>query len=103
MDLDITKIALKPEMLAELIILIEKGTISGKIAKEILPELLEKGGSPQEIVESRGLVAISDPDELGAIIDKILADNPDKVEQYRGGKTKLQGFFVGQIMKATSG
>lgn len=102
-DLNINKIALKPEMLAELIKLIEDGTISGKIAKEILPELLEKGGSPKEIVESKGLVAISNPDELGAIIDKILAENPDKLEQYRAGKTKLQGFFVGQIMKATSG
>lgn len=102
-DLDINKIALKPEMLAELIKLIEEGTISGKIAKEILPELLEKGGSPKEIVESKGLVAISNPDELSTIIDKILAENPDKLEQYRAGKTKLQGFFVGQIMKATSG
>ncbi|AFZ55270.1 Asp-tRNA(Asn)/Glu-tRNA(Gln) amidotransferase subunit GatB [Cyanobacterium aponinum] len=102
-DLDINKIALKPEMLAELIKLIEEGTISGKIAKEILPELLEKGGSPKEIVESKGLVAISNPDELSTIIDKILSENPDKLEQYRAGKTKLQGFFVGQIMKATSG
>ncbi|RMD68789.1 MAG: Asp-tRNA(Asn)/Glu-tRNA(Gln) amidotransferase subunit GatB, partial [Cyanobacteria bacterium J149] len=66
-DLDINKIALKPEMLAELIKLIEEGTISGKIAKEILPELLEKGGSPKEIVESKGLVAISNPDELSTI------------------------------------
>ena len=102
-DLDINKIALKPEMLAELVKLIEDGTISGKIAKEILPELLEKGGSPKEIVESKGLIAISNPDELVAIIDKIIAENPDKLEQYRAGKTKLQGFFVGQIMKATSG
>ncbi|MBD2393970.1 Asp-tRNA(Asn)/Glu-tRNA(Gln) amidotransferase subunit GatB [Cyanobacterium aponinum FACHB-4101] len=102
-DLDINKIALKPEMLAELIKLIEEGTISGKIAKEILPELLEKGGSPKEIVESKGLIAISNSDELSTIIDKILAENPDKLEQYRAGKTKLQGFFVGQIMKATSG
>lgn len=102
-DLNITQIALKPEMLAELIALIEKGTISGKIAKEILPELLENGGSPQALIESRGLMAISNPDELGAIIDQVLADNPDKLEQYRAGKTKLQGFFVGQIMKATGG
>jgi len=103
LELDITKIALKPEMLAELIILIEKGIISGKIAKDILPELLEKGGSPQEIVENRGLIAISDPKELEAIIDKILAENPDKVEQFKAGKNKLQGFFIGQIMKETSG
>jgi aspartyl-tRNA(Asn)/glutamyl-tRNA(Gln) amidotransferase subunit B len=102
-ELTINQIALKPEMLAELIALIEKGTISGKIAKEILPELLEKGGSPKAMVESRGLMAITNPEELGAIIDQILTDNPDKLEQYRAGKTKLQGFFVGQIMKATNG
>ncbi|WP_069791092.1 Asp-tRNA(Asn)/Glu-tRNA(Gln) amidotransferase subunit GatB [Cyanobacterium sp. IPPAS B-1200] len=103
LDLDITKIALKPEMLAELITLIENGTISGKIAKEILPDLLEKGGSPKQIVESKGLVSISDPDELAKIIDEVLAENPDKLEQFRAGKTKLQGFFVGQLMKKTGG
>ncbi|BAQ64149.1 Asp-tRNA(Asn)/Glu-tRNA(Gln) amidotransferase subunit GatB [Geminocystis sp. NIES-3709] len=99
----INDIALKPEMLAELITLIENGTISGKIAKDLLPELLEKGGSPKEIVESKGLIAISNPDELAEIIDKIIAANPDKLEQFRAGKTKLQGFFVGQIMKETGG
>ncbi len=103
LDLDITKIALKSEMLAELITLIEKGTISGKIAKEILPELLEKGGSPKQIVETKGLISISDPDELSKIIDEVISANPDKLEQFRAGKTKLQGFFVGQIMKQTGG
>lgn len=99
----IKDIALKPENLAELITLIDNGTISGKIAKDLLPELLVKGGSPKEIVESKGLIAISNPDELAEIIDKIIADNPDKLEQFRAGKTKLQGFFVGQIMKETGG
>lgn len=99
----INEIALKPENLAELITLIEKGIISGKIAKDLLPELLVKGGSPKEIVESKGLIAISNPDELAEIIDKIIAANPDKLEQFRAGKTKLQGFFVGQIMKETGG
>jgi aspartyl-tRNA(Asn)/glutamyl-tRNA(Gln) amidotransferase subunit B len=102
-DLDITQIALKAEMLAELITLIERGTISGKIAKEILPELLTKGGSPKELVESKGLIQISDPKELEKIIDEILAANPDQLEKYRAGKKKLQGFFVGEIMKQTGG
>jgi aspartyl-tRNA(Asn)/glutamyl-tRNA(Gln) amidotransferase subunit B len=102
-DLDITEIALKPEMLAELITLIEKGTISGKIAKEILPDLLSKGGSPKELVESKGLIQISDPRELEKIIDGVLAANPDKLEQYQAGKTKLKGFFVGEIMKQSGG
>lgn len=99
----IKDIALKPENLAELITLIDNGTISGKIAKDLLPELLVKGGSPKEIVESKGLIAISNPDQLAEIIDKIIAANPDKLEQFRAGKTKLQGFFVGQIMKETGG
>lgn len=96
-------LALTPAILAELIEAIEQGTISGKIAKEILPELLEKGGSVKALVESKGMTQISNTDELNAIIDEILAANPDKVEQFRGGKTKIQGFFVGQVMKRTSG
>jgi len=99
----ITDIALKAEMLAEMVKMIEDGTISTKIAKEILPDLLTQGGSPKAIVEARGLSQISDPKQIEAIIDEVLAANPDKLEQYRAGKKKLQGFFVGQIMKQTSG
>ncbi|MGC1246286.1 MAG: Asp-tRNA(Asn)/Glu-tRNA(Gln) amidotransferase subunit GatB [Spirulinaceae cyanobacterium] len=101
--LNITEIALTSESLAELIGLIEKGTISGKIDKEILPELLVKGGSAQELVEKKGLVQISDTAEIEKIIDEILGANADKVEQFRSGKTKIRGFFVGQVMKKTSG
>ncbi|MFW6296104.1 MAG: Asp-tRNA(Asn)/Glu-tRNA(Gln) amidotransferase subunit GatB [Halothece sp.] len=102
-NLEIVDLALKPAILAEIVNLIEEGTISGQIAKEILPELLEKGGSAKELVESRGLIQISDTGELEKIIDELLAENPDKVEQFRSGKTKIQGFFVGQVMKKTSG
>ena len=101
--LTIGEIALKPESLAELIGLIDAKTISGKIAKDILPELLSKGGSPKALVEKKGLIQISDTGELESIIDEVLAANPDKVEQFKNGKTKLQGFFVGQIMKKTQG
>ena len=101
--LNVTDIALKPEALAELITLIEEKTISGKIAKDILPELLSTGGSPKALVEKKGLIQISDTNELEEIIDGVLTENADKVEQYRNGKTKLQGFFVGQIMKKTQG
>jgi len=101
--LRISELPLTPENLAELVSLIDQGTISGKIAKEILPELLSEGGSPQELVESKGLTQISDSSELEPIIDQVLADHPNEVEKYRGGKTKLQGFFVGQVMKRTSG
>jgi aspartyl-tRNA(Asn)/glutamyl-tRNA(Gln) amidotransferase subunit B len=96
-------IALTPTILAELLGLIEKGTISGKIAKEILPELFERGGSVIELVESKGLISISDPTELAKIINEIIAANPKELEQYKAGKTKLLGFFVGQLMKQTGG
>lgn len=101
--LAIADIALKPETLAELIGLIDKGTISGKIAKEILPELLTKGGSAKALVEKKGLIQISDPAELEKIIDEILAANPKEVEKFRSGKGNMKGFFVGQVMKKTSG
>ncbi len=101
--LGIKEIALKPTDLTELISLIENGTISGKIAKDILPELLAKGGSPKQLVESKGLIQISDSSALEAIIDEVIAANPKELEQYRGGKTKLLGFFVGQVMKKTEG
>ncbi|MBC6475175.1 MAG: Asp-tRNA(Asn)/Glu-tRNA(Gln) amidotransferase subunit GatB [Hormoscilla sp. GM102CHS1] len=101
--LGITEIAITPEALAEMVKLIEDKTISSKIAKDILPELLSKGGSPKELVESKGLIQISDQGALEAIIDEAIAAHPKELEQYRKGKTKLQGFFVGQVMKKTSG
>ncbi|MDJ0843446.1 Asp-tRNA(Asn)/Glu-tRNA(Gln) amidotransferase subunit GatB [Crocosphaera sp.] len=101
--LSITEIALKPDSLGELVQLIKKGTISGKIAKEILPELLEKGGSPKQIVESKGMTQISDPAEIEKVITALMEANPSEVEKYRGGKKKLKGFFVGQVMKETGG
>ncbi len=92
-----------PKNLAEMIELIMQGKISGKIAKEILLELLEKGGSSKEIVNSRGLGMISDPLILEEIIDELIDNYPNEVEAFRGGKKKLLGFFVGQLMKKTSG
>ena len=99
----VTEVSLKPEGLAELIGLIESGTISGKIAKDLLPELLTQGGSPKALVEIKGLIQLSDPKALAEIIDQVLVENPKELEQYHAGKTKLQGFFVGQIMKKTGG
>lgn len=101
--LSISKIALKPETLAELTNLIEDGTISGKIAKDILPELLVEGGSAKELVERKGLIQISDSGAIEAIVDQVIAANPKELEQYRNGKTKLLGFFVGQVLKQTGG
>ncbi|RMF20979.1 MAG: Asp-tRNA(Asn)/Glu-tRNA(Gln) amidotransferase subunit GatB, partial [Cyanobacteria bacterium J083] len=102
-NLSIKYIALKPETLAELINLIEKGTISGKIAKEILPELLTQGGSAQTLVEKKGLIQISDTGEIEKIIDQVLESYPEELAKYLAGKKKLKGFFVGQVMKQTGG
>ncbi|NJK49824.1 Asp-tRNA(Asn)/Glu-tRNA(Gln) amidotransferase subunit GatB [Candidatus Gracilibacteria bacterium] len=101
--LSIGEIALKPEILAELVDLIEKGTISGKIAKDILPDLLTQGGSAKELVEKKGLIQISDATELEKIVDEIIAANPKEAEKFRSGKGNMKGFFVGQVMKKTSG
>jgi aspartyl-tRNA(Asn)/glutamyl-tRNA(Gln) amidotransferase subunit B len=101
--LSYTDLPFRPEQLAEMVQLIEGGKISGKIAKDILPELLEKGGSPNAIVEAKGLGMISDPAAIEAIVDELLAAHPEEVEAFRGGKNKLQGFFVGQLMKKTGG
>ena len=101
--LSIAELPLNPEQLAEMVQLIEGGVISGKIAKELLPELLAQGGSPKAIVEAKGLGMISDPAAISAIVEALLAAHPAEVEAFRGGKTKLQGFFVGQLMKQTGG
>ncbi len=100
---DIRTLACRPEHLAELIGLIQAGTISGKIAKELLPELLSEGGSPQALVAAKGLTQVSDPELIGQWIDEVLAAHPQELSQYRGGKTKLFGFFVGKVMQKTSG
>jgi aspartyl-tRNA(Asn)/glutamyl-tRNA(Gln) amidotransferase subunit B len=86
-----------------LVKLIENGTISGKIAKEILPELLTEGGSPQELVAQKGLIQISDTSAIETLIDEIIAAHPGELEKYRSGKTNLKGFFVGQVMKKSGG
>lgn len=102
-DLSITDLPLKPAELAELIGLIEAGTISNAGAKTVLPKLLAEGGSPTKLVEAEGLVQISDTSVLEAMITEVLAAYPKELEQYRNGKTKMLGFFVGQVMKQTGG
>ena len=94
---------LRPQQLAELVGLIEAAEISGKIAKEILPQLLAEGGSAKAIVAAKGLGMISDPAAIKIIVAELLAAHPAEVEAFRGGKNKLQGFFVGLMMKQTGG
>ena len=88
---------------AELLALIANGTISGSIAKQVLEKMLETGNSAEAIVEREGLKQESDTGAIEAVVAKVLADNADKVEQYKGGKQALFGFFVGQTMKAMQG
>lgn len=89
--------------LARLLKLIDEGTISGKIAKTVFDEMAKTGKPPQQIVEEKGLVQISDSSAIEDIIAKVLAGCPAEIEAYRNGKTKLLGFFVGQVMKETRG
>ena len=95
--------AMKPEALAELVRLVDGGTISAKIANDIFGDIFEKGVMPEAYVKEKGLVQISDTSALEAAVDEVIAANPAEVEAYRGGKTKLISFFVGQIMRATKG
>lgn len=99
----IADLPLIPADLAELVQLIDTGTISNKIGKDLLPELLTRGGSPRTLVAERGLSQISDPAQIQALIEEVLAAHPEELAAYRGGKTKLQGFFVGQLMKRSGG
>jgi aspartyl-tRNA(Asn)/glutamyl-tRNA(Gln) amidotransferase subunit B len=93
----------KPESLAALIALIDDDTISGKIAKTVFEEMVASGDEAAAIVERKGLKQVTDTTAIAAAIDDVLAKHPDKVAEFRGGKDKLLGFFVGQIMKATGG
>lgn len=102
-SLAIGDLKIQPSALAELISLIEDGTISNKIGKDILPELLENGGSAKAIVASKGLVQISDPTVIESAVDEIIAAFPDELAQFKSGKTKMLGFFVGQVLKKTGG
>jgi len=89
--------------IAQLVKMVEDETISTKIAKQVFEEMNKSGADPKEIVESKGLVQISDPAVILPIIDEVIAKNPDNVEKFRGGNKRLLGFFVGQVLKATRG
>lgn len=91
------------QQLADLILLIEEGLISGKIAKQVFDVMWTKGGDPREIVEIQGLAQVSDTAALEGIIDGLIAQAPENVEAYKAGKVKIMGWFVGQVMKQTGG
>ncbi|GFR39362.1 aspartyl/glutamyl-tRNA(Asn/Gln) amidotransferase subunit B [Insulibacter thermoxylanivorax] len=102
-NLELSQVKISGQGLGEMIGLIEKGTISGKIAKTVFKEMLETGKSPQAIVEEKGLVQINDEGAIKAIVDQVIANNPQSVEDYKAGKQKAIGYLVGQVMKETRG
>ena len=102
-NLEITESPISAGNLSKLINLIKDGTISGKIAKTVLEQMVEGDKDPQKIVEEKGLKQESDPKALEALIDKVIDDNRDKATEYKSGKVKLFGFFVGQVMKVSGG
>ncbi len=102
-DLGIEQSPVSAAQLAELVKLVAGGDLSGKLAKEIFPKMFSSGQAASEIIEAEGLKQISDTGEIEKIVDDLLAANPKQVEQYRGGKKGVLGFFVGQVMKSTRG
>ncbi len=102
-DKTIAESPISPGNLAKLLALIEAGTISGKIAKSVFEEMAQSGKPPGRIVEEKGLTQITDTDAIDAVIAGVIANNPKEVEAYQNGKTKLMGFFVGQVMRETRG
>ena len=100
---EITESPVPATHLAELLRLIEKGSVSGKMAKDILAEMFSTGKTASALVSEKGLAQITDADQIATVARQIIAANPKQVEQYRSGKTATLGWFVGQVMKATRG
>jgi aspartyl-tRNA(Asn)/glutamyl-tRNA(Gln) amidotransferase subunit B len=102
-SIEIEGCPITPQNLGVLLDMIDKGTISGKIAKAVFMDMLASGKDPETLVKEKNLVQVSDEGELLAIVREIIAANPGQVAEYRAGKTKLMGYFVGQLMQKTKG
>ncbi|MBT8406342.1 MAG: Asp-tRNA(Asn)/Glu-tRNA(Gln) amidotransferase subunit GatB [Deltaproteobacteria bacterium] len=102
-DREIDQCPVTPEALADLLIMMEEDVISGKIAKTVFEEMYGTGQAPETIVAEKGLKQVTDEGEIGKVIEGIMAAHPNQVDEYRTGKEKLLGFFVGQVMKQTQG
>ncbi len=100
---EVTACRVKPEQLGGLLKMVEDGTISGKIAKTVFLEMMESGKDPEVVVKEKNLVQVSDQGELLTIVQEIIAENPGQAADFKGGKTKLMGYFVGQLMQKTKG
>ena len=101
--LDISNLPVKPGQLAALVKIIEKGTVSSTIAKEVFSEMIQTGKEPQKIIEEKGMSQISDEGLIESVIDKVIAGNPSVIEDYKKGKKNALAFLVGQVMKETKG
>ena len=102
-DRELAGVALTGAALGSLVAAVEGGRITGAAGKEVLAELVERGGDPERIIADRGLAQLSDEGAVAEIVERVLAENADKVDQYRAGKTALFGFFVGQVVRASHG
>jgi len=102
-NISISQLGLKSELVSELVELFSNDIISSRVAKDIFPEVLEKGTSPKQIIERDGLAQVSDSAAIEEIVKKIISENPESVEKYKAGRTNVLGFFVGQAMKASGG
>jgi aspartyl-tRNA(Asn)/glutamyl-tRNA(Gln) amidotransferase subunit B len=100
---EIQEMALRPEALAALLRLVDAGRLTAKSAQQLLPELLDRGGDPESLLRERGLEAVSDQGALAAIVDAVIAANPDDAAKFRAGETKVLNFLMGQVMKRTGG
>ncbi|MEA2048124.1 MAG: glutamine--tRNA ligase/YqeY domain fusion protein [Campylobacterota bacterium] len=99
----ISELAFNAKQVGELVQLVEDETISSKIAKQVFEEMVKSGENPTHIVEAKGLIQISDPSQISPIIDEVIAKHPENVAKFKAGNSKLLGFFVGQVLKATGG
>jgi len=102
-QVEISELEFTAKDVAELVKMVNEELISSKIAKQVFEEMVKSGENPTSIVEAKGLVQISDPEMIAPIIEEVIAKNPDNVEKFKAGNTKLLGFFVGQVLKATQG
>ena len=102
-QMQVQELKFSAKQIAELVKIIDDGTISNKIAKQVFEEMIKSGENPNKIVQDKGLIQVSDPAQILPILDEVIAKNPDNVAKLKAGNTKLLGFFVGQVLKATGG
>ena len=102
-DRPLAELGITPERLAHLVRLVERGTVTLPVARELFEEVVRSGTDPEMLVRERGLERLDDEDAVREIIASVLADHPAEVASYRGGKEGLRGFFVGQVMRRTQG